>query len=125
MDIKYELGGENAKQLAEDAKLILGITDTDSDSLIEFYVEDTISAILSYCRLELFPRQLEGFAAAIAAKRFSENSLGGVKIIREGERRVDYCEENYDFLSQYAERLRSFRSRAVFVPSDINGEKNE
>lgn len=121
-DTKYEASGGDTKQLVESAKLILGITGNESDGLLEFYVQDTISAILSYCRLELFPRQLEGFAASIAAKRFGEGDSGVVKSVTEGERRVEYRDEEYDFLAAYASRLKPFVSRAACVPSEMDGD---
>ena len=113
----------DSREMLGDVKLLLEITDSSQDTRLMFLLEDTAAAVMSYCRPDMLPRQLEGFVVTIAAKRFTDGR-GGVKSITEGERRVEYRDEEYDFLSEYAARLRPFMSRAAFVPSDKDGGKN-
>ena len=47
------------------------------------------------------------------------NQNGGVKSVTEGERKVEYSDDNYDYLKEYAIRLKPFVSRKVKVPSEV------
>ncbi len=106
------------------AKLLLGIKDDGSDELLTFLINDTVGAVMSYCHIDVMPRQLEGFIPSMAAARYRENAAGGVVSLTEGERRVEYGGADGDFMSSYRERLKPFMSRAAFVPSDLEGRKN-
>lgn len=100
------------------AKLLLGIEGNESDELLTCLINDTENAVLSYCHIDVLPRQLEGFVPQIAAHRFAENKQGNIKLIAEGERRVEYGDGKSSFLSDYHERLSPFVSREVWLPSD-------
>lgn len=119
-DTKTELLSSDTKaELVENAKALLKITDGDSDALLDLLTDDTAQAIVSYCRLEELPRQLEGFIPVITAARFRENEADGIKEISEGERRVEYGDTKNHFLNEYAERLKPFMSRRVKLPSEM------
>ena len=112
-------------ELLSAAKLLLGIKDDESDELLTFLINDTIDAVMSYCHIDVMPRQLEGFIPSMAAARCRENAAGGVVSLTEGERRVEYgSASGGDFMSAYKERLKPFMSHAAFVPSDLEGRKN-
>lgn len=121
----YTQDARESKELLDGAKLLLNIEDDKNDGALMFLINDTIEAILAYCRLDMLPRQLEGFISAIAAKRFTCGSSGGVKSVTEGDRRVEYESGDYDFISEYAARLKPFVSRAVYVPSEKDGAEND
>lgn len=107
------------------AKLLLGIKDDESDELLTLLINDTVDAVMSYCHIDVMPRQLEGFIPSMAAARYRENAAGGIVSLTEGERRVEYGSgADGDFMSSYKERLKPFMSRAAFVPSDLEGRKN-
>lgn len=114
--------GDAKTEMLDAAKLLLGIDNEESDAILTLLIEDTTDAVLSYCRIEVLPRQLESFVPYLAANRFRENGNGGVRSVTEGERRVEYGDENYDFLKAYAERLKPFVSRRVKLPSQLGGE---
>lgn len=127
-DTKNSIPAENqgdTKSLLDSAKLLLEITATENDEVLKFLIDDTIAAVLAYCRLEVLPRQLEGFVASISARRLTHISGGDIKSVTEGDRRVEYRDEEYDFLSEYAERLKPFMSRAAYVPSEMDGDAND
>lgn len=105
------------------AKLLMGIENDESDELLTLMIDNAIQAVLSYCRLEVLPRQLVSFIPTIVERQLRNNENSGVKSITEGERRVEYCEEDYDFLSEYAARLKPFVSRRVKLPSDLDMEE--
>lgn len=100
------------------AKLLLEIDNNESDELLLYLIDDTISAVLAYCRIEVLPRQIAGFIPQIAARRYRDTKNAGVKSITEGDRRVEYTGGQENFLSEYKNRLAPFVSRKVWLPSD-------
>ena len=105
------------------AKLLLEIKDGDSDELLLFLIQETIDAVMSYCHIDVMPRQLEGFIPSMVAARYCGNAAGGVRSVTEGERRVDYGDSS-DIMSAYKDRLKPFMSRAVWLPSDLEGRSD-
>ena len=105
------------------AKLLLEIKDGDSDELLLFLIQETIDAVMSYCHIDVMPRQLEGFIPSMAAARYRDNAAGGIRSVTEGERRVDYGDST-DIMSAYKDRLKPFMSRAVWLPSDLEGRSD-
>lgn len=107
--------------------MLLGINESEQDSLLSFLIDDTVSLVLGYCHIEILPRQLESLVPVIAADMYrrkgygQENAPEVVTSISEGERSVSYAETNpdNDFLSNYYDRLKPFICRKGRVPSDI------
>lgn len=106
-------------------KLILGLDNDDADAVLTLLTDDTISAVLSYCRIEVLPRQLEGLIPQLVAEQYKKGVSDGVRAITEGERRIEYSDADYDFLSSCHERLKPFISRRVYVPSERNDCSDE
>lgn len=117
--------GDTKNEYIEAAKLILGIDNNDKDALLEALTNDAVNAVLSYCRIEVLPRQLEGLIPQLVSEQYTKNTSGGVKAITEGERRIEYADGDYDFLSAYYERLKPFINRRVYLPSERTELKNE
>ena len=116
---------DKINQILAATKLIAGITNDNDDELLLLMIDDAINAVLSYCRIEFLPRQLESFIPTIVARQFENSTHMGVKSVIEGERRVEYRDGEYDFLSEYSVRLKPFINRSVFLPSDLESEENE
>ncbi len=116
---------DTTAEIVSAAKVILGISDDGSDELIELIAEDTVNAVLSYCRLDVLPRQLVSLIPHITAKRFNAAQRDGVKTITEGERRVEYFDGGSSLPEEYVPRLKPFVSRAVKVPSDLERDEND
>lgn len=110
--------GDTTMEYLDAVKLILGLNDEDSDELLTLLIEDTVSAVLSHCRIEVLPRQLEALIPQIAARLYRGNMSGGVRTITEGERRIEYSGAA-EALPDYYDRLKPFVSRAVSLPSDV------
>ncbi len=110
--------GDTKTDFLNAAKLLLEIKNDESDELLSYLIDDCVNAVLAYCHIDILPRQLEGFIPRLAAAMYRERQQSGIKSITEGERRVEYGDTKTDFLTEYAERLRPFISREVFVPSD-------
>ena len=100
-------------------KMLLGIKDDEQDSLLSFLIEDTVNSVLAYCRIDVLPRQIVSFIPTLTVKRYTANQNGCVKSVTEGERKVEYSDDNYDYLKEYAIRLKPFVSRKVKVPSEV------
>lgn len=108
-------------------KMLLGITDTAQDELLQFLLDDTAGLVLGYCRLEAMPRQLEGLVPIIAADRYRAKGYGqetapsDIKSVSEGSRSVSY--ENRrpeeDVMASYYKRLNPFKNRRGRVPSEL------
>lgn len=113
---------DTEKEILKSVKTLLHINDDASDEILLLIIRDVTDALLSYCRIEVLPRQLVSFIPSLVQRRYEKEKNSGVKSITEGDRRVEYGDENYDFLSEYAARLKPFVSRSVMVPSDMDME---
>lgn len=106
--------------ILNDAKLILGISDTSSDSLLAVYVFDAVSYIKSFCHLEVMPLQLCGIAANMTAGMYRRNKNGDdISLVKEGDREIGYCALS-EFMEVYSERLKPFINMAARLPSEVN-----
>lgn len=105
-------------KIYENVKLLLGIDDEKAD-IVNLLLNDTKNAILSHCRIDELPEELDDLVAIIVSKRYRFLQQEGVKTISEGERRVEYFEES-GMLDEYDERLKPFVSRSVKVPSEVS-----
>lgn len=114
-------------EILESAKLLMGIETSEHDAALGILIEDTVNEVLSYCRIEVLPRQLVSLIPVIAEKKYRAVINTGVKSLTEGDRRVEYADSDYDYLSAYASRLKPFVSRSVKVPSELDakGDGNE
>lgn len=109
-------------------KMLLGITDDNSDELLSFLISDTVNLIMGYCRIDTLPRQLESVVPALAADMYRAKGYGKteapsvVKSISQGERSVSYADNNLSdesILTNYYNRLNPFRNRKGRVPSEV------
>lgn len=116
--------GDTKQDMLDAAKTLLNIKDMESDTVLLLLIDETIDAVLAYCHIEFMPRQLMSFIPTVVAKRFVSLSGGTVKAITEGERRVEYTDGKYDFLTDYAKRLRPFVSREAWLPSQVEDKEN-
>lgn len=117
--------GDTNNGYLDAVKLILGIDNNDADTVLTLLTNDTISAVLSYCRIEVLPRQLEGLIPQLVAEQYKKGVSDGIKAITEGERRIEYSDADDNFLSSYHERLKPFISRRVYVPSERTDYSDE
>lgn len=114
-------------QIVGDVKLLLGITDNNGDRILELLIEDTITAVLAYCRIEVLPYQLCGLIAQMTVKSYRANGYGAVetptevKSISEGDRSISFEQKNgaNGILSDYKSRLKPFVNLKGRVPSEI------
>lgn len=111
--------GDTTIEYLDAVKLILDIHDEANDELLTLLIDDTVSMVLSHCRIEVLPRQLEALIPQIAARLYRNNMSGGVRSVTEGERRVEYTDGANDALFGFYDRLKPFVSRAVSLPSEI------
>ena len=112
-------------EILYNVKGLLKIEDEENDKRLELIIENVIDAVMSYCRIDVLPRQLISFIPSIAAEQFPRVEQEGVKSVTEGERRVEYSFADNDFLGGYAMRLKPFISRKVKVPSEMESGENE
>ena len=106
--------GDTKNEILDAVKLLLGIKDNDKDGVLMLLIEDTVNSVLTYCRIDVLPRQIVSFIPTLTVKRYTANQNGGVKSVTEGERKVEYSDE-----TEYAIRLKPFVSRKVKVPSEV------
>ncbi|MCC8169727.1 MAG: phage head-tail connector protein [Oscillospiraceae bacterium] len=111
-------------EILENAKMLLGISDSDSDELLLFLIDDTIGAVMKYCRIDVLPYQLYGLTAQMVAETYRSRGYGGtdlyggVKSVTEGERCVEFDTELSCFGS-YVPRLEPFINKSARLPSDM------
>ena len=110
-------------------KALLGITDSEHDTVLEMYIEDTITAVLSYCRIDVLPYQLQGIIAQMTAGTYRISGYGSseapqdVTSISEGDRSLSFKARGGTSMSgimeDYRSRLEPWVNRRGRVPSDV------
>lgn len=116
-----------ASEMLARLKMLLGTEDGGKDELLSFIIADTEQMILSYCRIDTIPKQLQSLVPVIAADYYrakgygKEQSPDVVKSITEGDMSVSYAETQpgADFFKHYSSRLKPFVNRKGRVPSDF------
>lgn len=114
-------------EVLRNVKMLLGIADNASDGILELLIDDTITAALAYCRIEVLPYQLIGLVAQMTVKSYRANGYGTaeapaeIKSISEGDRSISFEEKNgaNGILNDYEARLKPFVNVKGRVPSDI------
>lgn len=115
-------------EILENTRMLLEAADGEKDAIIEFYIKDTIDAVLKYCRIDVIPRQLYGLIAQIAADMCVLHENGGtVKSVTEGERRVEFesGERSNSVFEGYARRFEPFVNKSARLPSDTEVHDEE
>lgn len=107
-------------------KMLLGIKDNRRDELLSFIISDIESMILSYCKIDTLPEQLNSLVPVMAADMYRRKGYGQetspetVTSISQGQRSVSIKSGTLstdDFLKEYRQRLNPFRRGRV--PSDV------
>lgn len=76
--------------MLEQIKILLGITDTESDALLGIMIDDARSAIISYLNRKDFPQELNFAIREMVVKAYKESTLGGVTSIERGDTSISY-----------------------------------
>lgn len=63
--------GDNKTEMLEATKLLLGINNNENDNQIMLLIDEVTDATLFRCRLDVMPRQIEGFIPTLTARRFT------------------------------------------------------
>jgi len=99
--------------MLEKVKIMLGIKadDTSCDSILNLMLEDTVTAVLNYCRLKKLPKELEATVRAIVVNKYRSMELNGVEGIKRGDTEVTYFETDVteDFTDTQKASLNRFR----------------
>lgn len=114
--------------MLENVKMLLGIKDDSKDTLLSFLIDDCISLILAYCRIEFLPQQLKSLVPMIVADMYRAKGYGAeeapqtIKSVTEGSRSETYDTNtpNEDILASYSKRLEPYRNIKGRVPSDVS-----
>lgn len=107
-------------EILSDAKMLLNITDDSADEIISFIIEDTVSMVLAYCRLQVLPYQLHGLIARIAVSVYQTcSSPDNISALAEGDRKIEYRTVS-EAISGYYQRLQPFVNRRGRVPSEVS-----
>ena len=76
--------------MIEQIKILLGITDTESDALLGIMIDDARSAIISYLNRKDFPEGLNFAIREMVVKAYKESVLDGVASIERGDTSISY-----------------------------------
>ena len=115
-------------EILENVKMLLGIDSTEKDSLLNFLIDDTVSAVLSYCRIEFLPETLTGIVAQMVAKSYNVNCSGDgdkadIASISQGDRSVSYRGgSSASLLVDFEKRLEPFVNRKGKLPSEVSAD---
>lgn len=112
-------------------KMLLGIQDSQQDSLLSFLIDDVKNLINGYCHTDTLPSKLESLVPVMAADLFRRKGYGDpeppkrIQSVSEGQRSVSYrsvssgqWSETDDFLNEYEMRLKPFVCLKGRVPSE-------
>lgn len=111
----------------EKLKMLLGITDSEQDSLLQFLLDEVRDMICGYCRIDEVPTKLESLIPVIAADLYRCKGYGeteapqAVSSLTQDKKTVSFQknETESDLLSNYYRRLRPFINRRGRVPSEV------
>lgn len=102
----------------ETLKMLLGITGTDKDLLIQFTIEDVTETILNYCHLSVLPGGLINTAYRMAIDLYRNECLGSadatqgpVSSISEGDTTTSWRAGDITFTSGLLKNYRSQLNR--------------
>lgn len=76
--------------MLEQIKILLGITDNESDALLGIMIDDARSAIISYLNRKDFPEGLNFAIREMVVKAYKESTSGGVTSISRGDTSINY-----------------------------------
>lgn len=113
--------------MVQTLKMLLGIKDNEQDGLLSFLIDDMVNLILSYCRRDELPPELESLVPIMAADYYrikdygSTNEPQRVKSKSLGSRSVSYenTESETNVLRRYTDRLKPYRIRKGRIPSEV------
>ena len=111
----------------EQLKMLLGITDSEQDNLLQFLLDEVRDMICGYCRIDEVPTKLESLIPVIAADLYRCKGYGTtdtpqtVSAITEDRQTISFHknETESDLLSNYHRRLSPFINRRGRVPSEV------
>lgn len=120
-------------EILDGTKLLLGINTEDKDEILSFIIDDTVSCVKAYCRIDGLPYALYGLCAQIAAKSYRESGYGSEEIpkevqsVSEGDRSVTFkaVSDTTGIIANFKGRLRPFINRKGRTPSDLDGDGKE
>ena len=116
------------------AKMLLGIKDDGQDYLLTFLIDDMENLINSYCHTAEVPTKLRSLVPQMAAEMYRRKGYGQtaapqvIKSVTEDKRSVSFetssaSTDTDEFLKEYESRLKPYRCRKGFLPSDISKRK--
>lgn len=116
------------------AKMLLGIKDDGQDYLLSFLIDDMENLINSYCHTAEVPTKLQSLVPQMAAEMYRRKGYGQtaapqvIKSVTEDKRSVSFetssaSTDTDEFLKEYESRLKPYRCRKGFLPSDISERK--
>lgn len=108
------------------AKVLLGITGSDKDELLQLLIAETEEYIKDYCHVKEIPQKLVSAVPFMAAELYRAKGYGAegvptdIKSVTEGGRSYTYeIKRPSDAFSAFRGRLNKHRKGRM--PSDING----
>lgn len=110
-------------EMLADTKLLLGINDNSSDEILTYIIDDVVNMVLSYCRLEILPYQLQGLIPQMAVSVYNtRQNIAGVSAITEGDRKIEY-RSAAKVISDYYSRLKPFVNCRAKLPSEVQSDE--
>lgn len=82
--------------MLEKIKIVLGITDTSKDAVINYYIESISNEVMFYCNINVIPSNLQSFICnkVISIMKYEDNQYKGIKSISEGDTKLEIAVEN-------------------------------
>lgn len=116
--------GCETEKLLDDTKILLGMETAENDDRLRLIIEDTVNAILAYCRLEFLPGQLCSLVPRMCASAWHSLSFTGdreIASLAEGDRSVTFSTGSTSaFADNYKNRLKPFINKRAQLPSEAD-----
>lgn len=78
--------------MLDDVKLMLGIEDDKSDTVLNLMLRDAVRSVLDYCHIKILPPGLEPTVRSLVAQQFNIQNEGNISSVKRGDTQISYNE---------------------------------
>ena len=91
-------------------KLLLGITDTNQDAIINYYISALERRIVNICGLSSFPTQLADLVVDIIVKKMKDDITNGLESINMGDTNIKIKNNSKNIIGYLEENMSELES---------------
>lgn len=117
----------NKDNILKQLKILLGIDNDDSDTLLAIIIDECTDRVVNYCRRDDFPDGLVSLLPIMAHRAYigggygKTEQTGAITQVKQGDRTVTYesvANANGEWFDEFIARLEPYRRRKGKLPSE-------